>query len=1281
LRPLTLLLFLAINLPAQTTVYMRGNGLGTAIQFSGMVGGNPPTITTSTNHGLTVGDVVGIWGVCAGNLLDIASARTPANGFHKVLSATPTTFTISDGPTSNTPLNEPNSSVFCVGRMADYTPTAAWVAKYQAQTLPAGPLGWFDGANGRLLHKFYVGTTNGLSSVVVSGCPGACVVTVTVTPSIASIYPDGLNAGDKFSINGTTSSTLNTHGGGNKQDPYTVASTTSTSFTSTVTSGLTNGSSYATNNACGPNADDTATGTAPCVRVSLVAYNGNPMWDSLVTASGNMYGAGNPTHYLFPKDNPTGGYTVPGSAYESANEYSSSAFRCASDPTDTTSCNVAIYFMKNVEQSFGVNWPCYSDPLIQACGVSGGGLQGDQDEIWIGLAQITALMVGYLSPTSRQTYIDKLYNDTADPGSTVSEAHANLSGDRLNPLISTGKIQAASATAFTLDPSDTKPNGYYVNNVVHLAYVTPIVSWTPGGGSPPSYYEIETTGNWGFNAQIPTAQNPIALGFTGVTGTKCTGMNSVWILSDAPGTPLDATHFRLRALPGCDAPSGGSVISYDVNCTIYNTCTGHITGYDSTTKVATVSGGFKGSGTASGTSTTPTTDMTYKIFQSISISNSTPYATATVTGYNTHFTTDVAVGDIVIGADNIIDFCGGQVAPWVAGSYVTAINSDTSLSVLNMNCTSARSTPKMLWYLHSWQAGDAGFKWYGNHWQGAFGKPVAHPASGGGLLHCSSAPSGVCFGANNDVLYSMSRAGLAMALAPYDPRAVEDIGLAGGYASDFMLSYFANYFAGQMQPGGQYSLGVLYAYGFMAQRLFAPFTGFPANDTAFAKSGAQYKLYSLLPDMNWNAPTPRPTPMAFGNQSSQLQIDSGSAMIQAYGLDPIFGLAPFSTEAKQLAYFMGPQWSAWNSNVAHRLKFDGIAALHNDPRTLTAATSYLSAPLQRIFNASNAGVCTSLLGTSGPYCPPAMKSGSFISRTTWTDPLATPPTGRTGTLTYFGARTMVVNDHDSPQCGVTYISKVGQLIGLDGTGSNSLLDTSTDLDFVRINGTGTNRNFGLIASANNGLPAISFCPVTHWYQNNHGSLDPAYGDQSSKTVYGCAALHGAYFPGTIDFGSRCVADLKDTALNGGTGEQVIVQKTLVDSATTSQPIETYIHYSQNRQTYDGAETVGDTYNEGDTTCPGGCENINTNRIIQSVEDGVGPVTVSIVSITPGNPTGVVTSGPGSPYLGIAGSITGVVGTGLCNGWERSRQSPTLLISRLIWTQQDAQYRAMRVRRG
>jgi hypothetical protein len=133
-----------------------------------------------------------------------------------------------------------------------------------------------------------------------------------------------------------------------------------------------------------------------------------------------------------------------------------------------------------------------------------------------------------------------------------------------------------------------------------------------------------------------------------------------------------------------------------------------------------------------------------------------------------------------------------------------------------------------------------------------------------------------------------------------------------------------------------------------------------------------------------------------------------------------------------------------------------------------------------------------------------------------------------------------------------------------------------------------------------GVPANA--PITNWAAAKAGSWGTQYGDDSSNYMLVCSDLSGVYTI-SLTYAKRCIAHLKKP----GT-EEIIIQWDSVKPAS-STPVATHWHYPQ-----DGETTIS-AYPEGLTTCPGagGCGSLDTNRTIQSMEDGGG------VSPTDNNP--------------------------------------------------------------
>src|ERR1022692_2704243 len=269
MKSLILLLLSCACASAQTTVYARASG-PRGFKVGGVVNGTPPTITSTTPHGLVANDRVGLFGICTGTALQPAAGRSPVNGlFIVAYTPTPTTFTIND--LSNTPIVGNGDWVLC-GSLSNFPGSSPYGGKITAFTLPSGAVGWLDGDTGPITRKLALGTGNGLTSLAVS----SNVATATTS------YNHGVAAGDKVSVTGSGNTNLDTANGTGAYAPYTVLSSpapTATTF-AFATSGVSNGTYSNANNACGPAAtpNDTIGGTQDCLRISQLAYTGNPFW-------------------------------------------------------------------------------------------------------------------------------------------------------------------------------------------------------------------------------------------------------------------------------------------------------------------------------------------------------------------------------------------------------------------------------------------------------------------------------------------------------------------------------------------------------------------------------------------------------------------------------------------------------------------------------------------------------------------------------------------------------------------------------------------------------------------------------------------------------------------------------------------------------------------------------------------------------------------------------------------------------------------------------------------
>ena len=409
----------ASALYSQTTVYLRSSG-PQGFVITGASNATPMVIQTQTAHGLTAGNTVSIVGVCSNS-----NQSSPANGIRIVKNVVDSThFSITDLQGNDIAANGP----WCDGSTHTYGPSTQIGGMLTAFTPASAPRGWLDGPNGALNRKLALGTQNGLASIVVA----SNVATVTTS------YNHGVGVNNNVSIWNTTSGALNNSG-----NPYTVTVVTSTTF-QFPTAGVANGT-YTTNAQCGPGGSDN------CVRVSQLAWAGNPWWDRIVSdTSGWMSGIS----YKYIYD---GGAEGNSDQYNLPSYWAEAAARFYVDQTNSAMLNVATYALNYIQRLAGVNF------MANEAANDGGNSQMSDFASYSfhDIAFIYLIASPYLTAAQKQTFLDKIYNDLDDP----SIAPCN----RVVPhqqVLASGTAQGGSASTIVLAASDSHADGYYVNNVI-----------------------------------------------------------------------------------------------------------------------------------------------------------------------------------------------------------------------------------------------------------------------------------------------------------------------------------------------------------------------------------------------------------------------------------------------------------------------------------------------------------------------------------------------------------------------------------------------------------------------------------------------------------------------------------------------------------------------------------------------------------------------------------------------------------------------------------------------
>lgn len=1064
---LSLLLFACGVLSAQTVVHLRSSG-PPGVQLdptTGVSNTTPVVVHTKTAHGFSVGNEVVVAGACAG------TGVSTANGIRLVKAAIDAThYSI----TTLAGVDIPAGGAPCDGTgigSASSVPGAMYTAKLTQFTIPNTMFGWYDGPTGRWTRMLTLGTGNGLVSLVVSGN----VATVTTS------YTHGVSAGDQISIWGAgaggSAVALNTHNGLGAGRPYTVLSSpapTGTTFAFT-TAGVSNGTYSGVNNACGPagTPNNTVGGTLDCLRVSQLAFVGNPFWDDVIAES-TLLALNTGIEYKSVFD---GGLKMSSSLQTTMLGWAGvAAVQFLVDQQNQHWLDVILYWMKNPEKIAGVNWNGY-----ESIGQNGNlDLSDYASYVFYGMAQIYPVGRPYQLAADNQITRDKMYNDLDDPTLTAcNRSHTDVSdpAGNHNRILGSGAATGGDSTHLTLALSDSAGSGFYVNNILSVG--------------------------------------------TGI-------FNQV----------------RL------------------------------ITAYNSGTKSATVTPAMA----------VPTAGEAYTIYTSMTIASTTPGATTTVTGYNTHFTTEIAVGDAVLGANVWPTF---NVATM---SYVSVINSDTSLTVINGAATAASSTPSLLWYLQKWQTGDCGVIQEEKHWPGYPGiQPKVY--TGGGTLMIT-ASGNIVEDSNNVNTLVAGHLMLDLAVAPDDQRAINDAAYVESFGFDYNLRHLMNYGTGFTHSGAAYTPARIFTDMNNFVITLGNVPGFPSmgQTTPWMQNQSLYKMFGTLPDIRDGLVTSMGWGTDNQNCTAAPQISARILCATGYLLDPTFYYNPTSLNAQYLANWMqtitpaSPQ--IWNHTGAAVDYFAAAPLLRIDPRQ--PSSDYTAQPHQRLFQESSYATCASL--TNWP-CPQTFRGDAVISRGgAWTD--------KTSTFLYFGNRAFY-GDHDNPSPGMVTIYKVGELLARDhyppwDSDSSGSPDDSAVAQSLRF---GNANHFKLGAFANPITPGIT--PIVRWASGNHGSWDTAYGDQNSTYSYTCADLAGGYTV-TIDHAIRCMIHLKKP----GT-EEIIAQADDVDVTSAPTPVETHFNYTQTGETATIGLTFPSSYTEGSTTCPGsgGCASLNTNRTIFEAEDG------------------------------------------------------------------------------
>ena len=634
------------------------------------------------------------------------------------------------------------------------------------------------------------------------------------------------------------------------------------------------------------------------------------------------------------------------------------------------------------------------------------------------------------------------------------------------------------------------------------------------------------------------------------------------ILAAGTAQAADATSITLAAT---EAHATGYYVNNVVIATTGASQTiGLVTAYTSATRIATV---------ASWSNGVPYAGSRYMIYATISRNGTA------ITGYNTAFTSTVSAGDMVYGEN-----AWATMTPENSGSYVTAVNSDTSLTVINGPFVTASGAPTVLWLGKQWQVGDCGLKRLQKYWPGYWSSQPASYAPQGGYM-TGNGIYGAYYGGNNHYTWAQGHMLFDLVTADDDPRAISDLAQVQTAFFDYLLRVSLNYTTGFSQSGDNYQWDrTTYDGPAGIWAISHSVIGYPSMDTTgpMMSGLSLLKMFATMPDTPYIAGTGGHTQfMAHWGDSTGAGwlFPNNGQSVDYWALDHGMAFNPTAASSQYLKNFIGAR--SLNSYV------DSMAlaetAVKIDPRVPSA--DYTVQPHQYLFTATSQATCAALTGWP---CPATFRADAWISRTGWSSPA--------DTFLFYQARNFF-GDHDVPQPGQIQLYKAGFLLATDSVYPGQAQDNiGANLDFSKC---GSTIEFSGANTFNRGeyYNEISTGGTVRWASANHGAWATAYGDQNSNYVYSLADLTGDYRT-RYNRVQRHLAHLKKP----GT-EEVIIQFDDVDASNSPTAIRSQLHYPQNGETTAASYQV--IYNEGTTTCPGpnGCAGLNIDRLVLEQEDG------------------------------------------------------------------------------
>ena len=1012
---------------------------------------------------------------------------------------------------------------------------ASWIAQVTPYTVPAGPTGWLDGTNGGLNRKFQCGTQNGCTAFTLNnavgtcGSGGTCTLTVTTSYDPTQTEPGlgrGLQAGDYITIWGTNtnldsenpSTCAGAGGSSTVATPYTVASVSSTGYTTTAFScaGLSAGDYSSSGGAtCGGANNDTQTGSQSCVRVSQVAYHGNPPWDALVTiATNNHMLDSSSTNYKYQMD----GGSISQWSDAGARMFAAAAFWFMVDQRNTLLFRDAQYIFQNIEAPLG------GVTFIENEMINLGG-NGDLNQMDPYTAtQLTGLVFDAYSPYASSGSVikfqNKILNDQNNPSNLCDKSHEAIQdgSTNFNVVIGTGTAAAGNATSITL----ASGTGVMVGEVVMLgsAQACQSTNWpfpactgagtcaTSGVGAAVCNM-APTTGTWG----VITGWNSGTLVATIGAGWQAPTQGSQIV-------PTAGTLYTVYAGASWSTTSSGALATV----TLYGTTT---TAAGITVGSALMAGiwnyyplGLECKVTSLsplqcynsyGIPSNATSPTLFWLFQPLTVSSTVttggPIAIgdcglywAMAHGYGGSYGAQPAVYPASGGGGSIINGGINYMGNQTAGEAVTRLNLD--FAMLGTGDPRARND---LAAVQSFA------------WDYAMPANMSYFASG--------------------------------------------FGNQGAQYSNWVSSSFGLYawMLGLNAPGFPDLSG---SGPWLGQAQYNMFVTLPDFNSGYAAGGVGGVL-SAVP-LSWGGG---------GSQANQLLPDAPTVTGTSIGLQPSMWFAPTSTSAGYVHNWLTNLLASESANLLghYGLYYEGpLGTLYSDPRV--PSVDYRTQPHQYMFKDTNYTQAQALTGWTLPGGATSVKGLAMISRTGFGS--AGDTSHYTDTFTMFHDAGVLGNGHFLLGPGLGWIYKTGPLIDIDppnvgGTGAD-LGDYSWAGSAVRVGNLGGGYAFTNSDYSTPDVPGQT--TLLNWSSANAGSLGANYGDSASRYAHTCVDSAGAY-KSAMDVTSavRCWTDFKHSGW-----DQFVIDHDEV-ATSVAEPVQRSIFYAQNGyNTIDGIYTGGIT---------------------------------------------------------------------------------------------------------